>query len=105
MRATSVNHHAVQCASFFNNLIDRGGNGCLLGHIGGDSKNLAWVTLGDSGKIIISLSNIDRVDLGSAVRKAAFRNAQTNSAVGAGNFAITRLAGDFIGFRTVLSTY
>jgi hypothetical protein len=96
----------VQCARFFNNLIDRGGNGCLLGHISGDGKDLVRVTFGDSGKIIASLSNIDRVDLGSAVRKAAFCNAQTNSAVGAGNFAITRLAGDSIEFPcTVWSTY
>jgi hypothetical protein len=65
----------MQCASFLNYLIDRRGNGGLLGYVSVEGKYLTRVTVGNGCKIITSFSNVNRVDLCGTVRKTAFRNA------------------------------
>lgn len=57
----------METTSLVDNLVDRGRNSGLVGHIGSNGEKLARVFLGDSGKIIPGLTNVDRVDLIRAV--------------------------------------
>lgn len=68
---SSVDHHAVKSTGFLDDLINCSGDSRLLGHIGGDSKQLAGVAFGNSSKVVPGLTNVNGVDLGRAVGKAA----------------------------------
>jgi hypothetical protein len=75
----------MESTSLFNDFIDRSSNSRFIGHISGDSEELAGIALRDSIKIVAGLSNVNRIDFGCTIGKAALGDTKTYTAVGTGN--------------------
>lgn len=85
MCTSGVHHHSVQSTGLLDDLIDRSGDSRFVGHISGDSEELAGVAFGHSSEVISGLTYVNGVHLGRTVGKAALCDTQTDSAVGASN--------------------
>lgn len=61
----------MQATGFFEDLVNSGLDGLLLGDIGLDGKDLAGVLLGDGGELVACFSNVDGINSCGAVGETA----------------------------------
>ena len=80
-----IHNNTMNSASLGDNLVHCSSDAIFLGDIGLESKHTAGIPAAHGSKFIAGLANVDGVNLGCAVVEAAFGDAETNSAVCAGD--------------------